>query len=57
MVEQTDGLGEISKPLRKVPIVSASDVEFSSEFADEDDLEAMERAEAANKRMSSNKGE
>lgn len=57
MVEQNDSLGEISKPLRKIPIVSASDVEFSSEFADEDDLEAMQRAEAATNRVAPDKGE
>ncbi|WP_438446202.1 YfhD family protein [Gorillibacterium sp. sgz5001074] len=36
---------------RKLPITRSEDVEFSMEQADEDDLEAMERMEAADKRQ------
>lgn len=59
MVEenQQEDLGEITKPLRKVPIGSAEDVEFSAELADEDDIEAKQRAEAASRRVATNKGE
>lgn len=35
----------------KLPMAHAIDVEFSMELADEDDVEALERAEAADKRQ------
>jgi len=35
---------------KRLPIASAEDVEFSEELADEEDKEAMERAEAADRR-------
>lgn len=57
MVEKSNDLGEIAQPLRKIPIGSAEDVEFSDELADEDDVEAMLRADEASQRMSSNRGE
>ena len=57
MAENNNDLGEIAQPLRKIPIASAKDVEFSDELADEDDREAQQRAEEASRRMRSNKGE
>lgn len=36
---------------RKLPVAKAQDVEFSMDAADQDDLEAIERAEAADKRQ------
>lgn len=36
---------------RKLPIAKAEDVEFSMEKADAEDLEALERMEAADKRQ------
>jgi hypothetical protein len=41
----------LPKIARRLPIVKAQDVEFSIDEADEEDLEAMERAEAADKRQ------
>ncbi len=41
----------LPKTARRLPIVKAQDVEFSMDQADEEDLEAMERAEAAEKRQ------
>lgn len=35
----------------RIPVVKAQDVEFSMDEADKDDLEAIERAEAASKRQ------
>ncbi|WP_199624721.1 YfhD family protein [Paenibacillus alkalitolerans] len=36
---------------RKLPIAKNEDVEFSRDLADADDLEAAERAEAADRRQ------
>lgn len=36
---------------RRLPIVKAQDVEFSIDEADDEDMEALERAEAADKRQ------
>jgi hypothetical protein len=41
----------LPKTARRLPIVKAQDVEFSMDEADAEDLEAMERAEAAEKRQ------
>lgn len=41
----------LPKVSRRLPIVKTQDVEFSIDEADEEDLEAMERAEAADKRQ------
>jgi hypothetical protein len=57
MVDQNESSGKRSISLRKMPITSGSDVEFSNDFADEDDFEAKQRSEAASRRVSSNKGE
>lgn len=38
---------------RDLPIAKNEDVEFDMELADEDDLEALERMEAADKRQNS----
>jgi hypothetical protein len=54
---------EIAKRIRKeeeyadLPVASAEDVEFSYELADEDDLEALQRAAEANRRATFYKGE
>lgn len=36
---------------KRLQVVKSQDVEFSMDLADEDDLEAIERAEAADKRQ------
>lgn len=36
---------------RRLPIVRSEDVEFSAEAADQDDLEAQKRADAADRRQ------
>ncbi|MCD9023014.1 YfhD family protein [Cohnella sp. NL03-T5] len=41
----------------KMPIGSAEDVEFADELADEDDKEALQRAEAAEQRVGASEGE
>ncbi|MBN2983289.1 MULTISPECIES: YfhD family protein [Cohnella] len=46
-----------SNPPAKLPVASAEDVEFSQELADEDDLEAQQRAEEADRRAALYKGE
>ncbi|GIP35853.1 YfhD family protein [Paenibacillus sp. J2TS4] len=38
---------------RELPVTKNEDVEFSREWADEDDLEALARAEAADERAGS----
>lgn len=39
------------QPNREMPTARAEDVEFSEALADADDLEAVERAEAADRRQ------
>jgi hypothetical protein len=58
MAEQTQGTtedanveGEYERRTEKVPIVKNEDVEFSCELADADDLEAVDRAHAADQRQ------
>jgi hypothetical protein len=40
---------------KKLPIVRNEDVEFSSEKADGDDLEALQRADVADNRQTNNR--
>jgi hypothetical protein len=44
---------EKSQRQKNLPIASSEDVEFSSEAADSEDLEANQRAAAANNRQNS----
>lgn len=43
------------KNKRKEPISINEDIKFQMELADEDDLKALERAEAADRRVQANK--
>ncbi|MBP1992872.1 YfhD family protein [Paenibacillus eucommiae] len=47
--EQQEELGHYEQ--QNIPIVKQEDVEFSAELADDDDLEAFERAEEADNRQ------
>jgi hypothetical protein len=49
-----DSSQEQSQRRKNLPIVRNEDVEFSSEKADFDDLEALQRADTADKRQINN---
>ena len=48
--EQPDFFADTELP-NLIPIAENEDVEFSEAYADEDDMEALERAEAADRRQ------
>jgi hypothetical protein len=51
--KSNDSSQEKSQRQKNLPIASSKDVEFSSEAADSEDLEAKQRAAAANNRQNS----
>ena len=51
MVTVTEAKRGRTTTARRVPVGKKEDVEFEAEFADEDDLEAVERAHEADARQ------
>jgi hypothetical protein len=53
-VQSEETSNQDTEKRKNLPIVRSDDVEFSKEAADTDDLEALERAEAAENRQLNN---